>query len=289
MEEREKVSLKAVRIAMSTNIFLAAVKVVLGIIGDSIALIGDGLDTTVDVVKNIIVYKGTQIAAQPPDMEHPYGHGGAETISSSIIGVSVVFAGILLITQAIGRFGQTQAMDTLMIIGASISIIGKVFLSTYMNSVGKKVNNFALIANAKDYFGDVLASVAVLVGGIVIRFTGKTYFDSIASLFVAFFIMYMGIDILKPAVSEMMEENAPEIVSQVKEIITEFKDVYNPHHIRVRKLGSDYFIDIHIEFMPDMPIIRVHDIATSIEEEIKKRIQNVKEVIIHPEPYTKTS
>lgn len=289
MEEREKVSLGAVRVAMGTNIVLAIIKVVLGIIGDSIALIGDGLDTTVDVVKNIIVYKGTQIAAQPPDAEHPYGHGGAETISSSIIGVSVVFAGILLITQAIGRFGKTQAMDTLMIIGASISIVGKIFLSKYMNSVGKKVNNFALIANAKDYLGDVLASVAVLVGGIIIMFTGKTYFDSIASLFVSFFVMYMGIDILRPAVSEMMETNAPEIVSQVEDIITGFKDVYNPHQIRVRKLGSDYFIDVHIEFIPDMPIIKVHDIATKVEEEIKTKVPNVKEVIIHPEPYTKTS
>ncbi|HEM55551.1 MAG TPA: hypothetical protein ENO30_02175, partial [Thermodesulfobium narugense] len=81
MDERTHSGLTAVKIAMAVNTFLAILKVLLGVIANSIALIGDGLDTTVDVVKNIIVYKGTQIASRPPDFDHPYGHGRAETIS----------------------------------------------------------------------------------------------------------------------------------------------------------------------------------------------------------------
>ena len=284
MEERTRIGLKSVRIAMAVNTFLAILKVVLGIVANSIALIGDGLDTTVDVVKNIIVYKGTEIAARPPDSEHPYGHGRAETISSSIIGVSVVLAGAFVMYEAIARFGKTEAQDLLMMIGASVSIIGKIFLSVYMSIVGKRTSNQALIANAKDYFGDILSSISVLLGGVLIRLTHKSYFDSIASLIVALIIIYMGYDILKPAVSEIMEETDENVAKEVEKIINEFDNICNPHQIRVRKLGSYYVVDLHLEFPKNMTVEEAHSIATIIEKRVKESVENLKEVIIHIEP-----
>lgn len=287
MDERAKKGLKAVRIAMLINTILAILKVLLGIIANSIALVGDGLDTTVDVVKNIIVYKGTQIAARPPDDEHPYGHGRAETISSSIIGVSVVLAGAFVMYEGIARFGKTEALDNLMIIGASISIIGKIFLSSYMGIVGKRISNDALIANAKDYFGDILSSLSVLTGGLLIRFTGKSFFDSIASIVVALVIIYMGYDILKPAVSEIMEKTDEDIAKEVEKVILDFDLICNPHNIRVRKLGSYYVIDLHLEFPKDMSVLKAHTVASEIEEKIKENLKSVSEVIIHIEPCEK--
>ncbi|BAL80151.1 cation diffusion facilitator family transporter [Caldisericum exile] len=287
MDERTHTGLRAVKIAMAVNTFLAVLKVLLGFIANSIALIGDGLDTTIDVVKNVIVYKGTQIASRPPDFDHPYGHGRAETISSSIIGVSVALAGAFVMYEAIIRFGKTEALDTLMMIGASISIAGKIFLSAYMNIVGKRISNQALIANAKDYFGDILSSISVLLGAILIRFTGKSYFDSIASFFVAIIIIYMGFDILKPAISEIMEETDESVAKEVENIISSFESVCNPHQIRVRKLGSYYVVDLHLEFPEDMCVGEAHSIATEIEDTIKKSIKGITEVIIHIEPCNK--
>jgi len=181
VEEREIKALNVVKTAMFVNATLAIVKIALGIIGKSIALISDGLDTTVDVVKNIIVYKGVEIAGRPQDKDHPYGHGRAETISTGIIGVSVIFAGFFIIFEAISKFGKTDVTATLMILGSSVSIIGKIILSSYMLTVGKRTSNQPLLASAKDYFGDILASAAVLFGGLLIRVTQKSYFDSIAS------------------------------------------------------------------------------------------------------------
>ena len=284
MEERTRIGLNAVRIAMAVNIFLAILKVLLGIFANSIALIGDGLDTTVDVVKNMIVYKGTEIAARPPDSEHPYGHGRAETISSSIIGVSVALAGAFVMYEAIARFGKTEAQDLLMMIGASVSILGKIFLSAYMSIVGKKTSNQALIANAKDYFGDILSSISVLLGGILIRVTNKSYFDSIASIFVALIIIYMGYDILKPAVSEIMEATDENVAREVEKIINDFDNICNPHQIRVRKLGSYYVVDLHLEFPQDMSVEDAHKIATEVEKKVKEQLNGVLEVIIHIEP-----
>jgi len=284
VEERTRIGLNAVRIAMAVNIFLAILKVLLGIFANSIALIGDGLDTTVDVVKNMIVYKGTEIAARPPDSEHPYGHGRAETISSSIIGVSVALAGAFVMYEAIARFGKTEAQDLLMMIGASVSILGKIFLSAYMSIVGKKTSNQALIANAKDYFGDILSSISVLLGGILIRVTNKSYFDSIASIFVALIIIYMGYDILKPAVSEIMEATDENVAREVEKIINDFDNICNPHQIRVRKLGSYYVVDLHLEFPQDMSVEDAHKIATEVEKKVKEQLNGVLEVIIHIEP-----
>ena len=285
MEKREKVAFHAIKVALFWNIILALTKVLLGIFAQSIALIGDGIDTSVDVVKNLIALRGIKIAAIPPDKEHPYGHGRAETISSSIIGVSVIFAGILVAMEAINRFGETNAIDTLMFIGAGISIIGKIFLSSYMYIVGKRILSNLLIANAKDYFGDIISSLAVLVGAFLIHITGKVYFDSIASLAVASIIIYIGAGILKPELNEIMEkQDNPEIIKKVKETVSGFQFVYNPHKIRVRKLGTYYIVDMHLEFPKDMSVKEAHKIATSIEDKIKKEINSVEEVIVHIEP-----
>ncbi|MEF3245075.1 MAG: cation diffusion facilitator family transporter [Caldisericaceae bacterium] len=287
MAERETRALKAIRIAMLVNTLIALIKVVLGVFGNSISLISDGIDTTIDIVKNIIVYKGTEIASRPPDSGHPYGHGRAETISSSIIGISVILAGFFIIFEGISKFNKTEAIESLMIIGASISIIGKIFLSSYMSVVGKNTSNEALIANAKDYFGDILASSSVLIGGLLIRITNKAFFDSIASFFVSGAIIYMGFDILKPAVIEIMETSDENIAQKVEDKIKGFDMICNPHQIRVRKLGSYYIVDLHIELPKDMSVFESHRIATEIENKVKNSIDSIYEVVIHIEPCLK--
>ncbi len=286
MEERTIKSLKAVKVGIAGNIMLAIFKVVLGILAHSIALISDGVDTAIDVVKSFIVYRGIKIAGEPPDSSHPYGHGRAETIASNIIGISVIFAGILIIIQSIATFGKTNALETLMLIGAGTSIIGKIILSTYMSQVGKKFSNQALLADAKDYLGDVFASSAVVVGALLIMFTGKTFFDGIASIMVALIIMYMGYKVLQPGLQEIMEEqDNPEIVEKIEQIVNEFPKAINPHLIRMSKLGSYYIVDMHLEFPGSMSIEESHRIVNMIEKEIKSKIPEVQDITIHVEPF----
>ncbi len=285
MEERTKTSIKAIKVALAGNIVLALLKVSLGIIAKSIALISDGLDTTVDIVKTFVVYKGTKIASVPADINHPYGHGRAETVSSSIIGMSVVFAGVLVMIQSITNFGKTNAVDAIMFIGASISIIGKIFLSWYMAVIGKRVSNEAILANARDYLGDVFSSFAVVIGALLIRITGKVYFDNVASIAVAIIIIYMGFEILRPAVKEVMEEqDSPELIEKVEKIVSLCTKAENPHQIRIRKLGPYYIVDMHIEFPEDMSVKEAHKVVSNLENKIKEKVKEISEVIIHIEP-----
>lgn len=285
MEDRLRIGTNALRVAISGNIFLALIKVSLGIIGHSIALISDGVDTTIDIAKNAIAFRGTKIAAQPADKLHPYGHGRAETITSSIIGISVLFAGIVVLVQSIQNFGKTNAQDMLMFIGAIVSITGKILLSVYMIKIGKSISNSAIIANAKDYLGDVLSSMAVLIGALLIRITGKVYYDSIASMIVSIVIMYMGYEILKPSVREMMEEqDNPDIIKKVEDIVSKCAKADNPHKIRTSRLGSYYIVDMHIEFPENMSVKEAHEVVDELERKIKEGVQEVHEVIIHIEP-----
>lgn len=285
MEERTAKSIKAVKIGIAGNVMLALFKVLLGIFAHSIALISDGIDTSIDVAKSFIVYKGIKIAAEPPDSAHPYGHGRAETIASNLIGTSVIFAGILIIVESLLTFGKTNAVDILMLTGAGTSIVGKIILSTYMSRVGKKFSNQALLADAKDYLGDVLASSAVVIGSILIMATGKKYFDSIASIAVAIIISYMGLKVLQPGFQEIMEEqNNPEITKKIEDIVKKFSKPVNPHLIRMRRLGSYYIVDMHLEFPGSMTIEESHMIVSTIEKEIKTEIPEVQDITIHIEP-----
>lgn len=285
MDDRTNNSIKAVKVSIAGNVFLALFKLTLGIFAHSIALISDGLDTAVDIVKVFVVFRGINIAAKPADNLHPYGHGRAETIASSIIGVSVIFAGLLIIIQSIQSFGKTNALDTLMFIGAGASIAGKVFLSKYMMTVGKKLSNQAITANAKDYLGDVFSSTAVVIGALLIRLTGRKYFDSIASIVVALIIIYMGYKIIEGGAKEMMEEqDNPEIMEKVENIVNECTNAKNPHLIRMRRLGSYYIVDMHIEFPENMSVKESHDIVNSLEHRIREQLPEVQEVVVHIEP-----
>lgn len=284
MEERTQKSLKAVKIGIYGNAVLAVFKILLGIVSGSIALISDGVDTTMDVAKSILVYQGIRVAGRPPDTEHPYGHGRAETIVANIVGISVIFAGFLIVQESFVDFGHHNVIALIMIVGASVSIVGKFFLSYYMFRMGKRFSNQAVIADAKDYMSDVFASVAVLVGGVLVLLTGMTIFDPIASIAVAVLIVWMGIDVIKAGIPELMEKQDPKMTAVIEKIVKQQEYVFNPHLIRVRKLGSYYIVDMHVEIPGKMRLQHVHSIMTSIEDEIKKDLPDVKEVTIHAEP-----
>ncbi len=284
MEERTKKSLRAVKIGIYGNAILAVFKILLGVVSGSIALISDGVDTTMDVAKSILVYQSIRVAGRPPDAEHPYGHGRAETIVANIVGISVIFAGFLIAQESFADFGHHDVIAMIMIVGASVSIVGKFFLSFYMFKTGKKFSNQAVTADAKDYMSDVFASVAVLVGGLLVLLTGMTIFDPIASIVVAILIVWMGIDVIKTGIPELMEKQDPAMTAIIEKIVKQQEYVFNPHLVRVRKLGSYYIVDMHVEIPGKMRLQHVHEIMTSIEDNIKKELPDVKEVTIHAEP-----
>ncbi len=285
METRTEQSLKAVKIGIYGNVALALFKMTVGVFALSVALIADGVDTISDVVKSVFVYRAIKMASLPPSPEYPYGYGRAETVVTNMVGMSVVFAAILIFMESIKDFGRSDAIGYLMMIGAAVSIVGKVGLSLYMFQVGKNYSNQAVLANAKDYLSDVFSSAAVLTGGVLIRFTNNTNFDPVASVFVSVLIGYMGVEIVKSSVPEIMEKKeAPEIIEGIDDIVKETPYAFHPHLVRIRKLGPYYLVDMHVELPGKMSLKKSHEVVTHIEKQIKVRFPQVKDVIIHSEP-----
>ncbi len=284
-EARTLQSLKAIKIGIYGNIVLALLKIALGILGLSISLIADGIDTIADVVKSIFVYRAVKISSRPPSREYPYGYGRAETIITNIVGMSVIFAGILIFIESAGDFHKSQAIGMLMIVGAVISILGKIALSAYMFKIAKKFNNQALLANAKDYLSDVFASVAVLVGGLLVALTRISYFDPLASIVVSGIIGYMGFEIVKSGIPEIMEKNEnSKMIEEIYKIVKDTPYTFHPHKIRIRKLGPYYLVDMHVELPGQISLKKAHEITTYIEKKVKEELKDVREIIIHEEP-----
>ncbi|WP_456400924.1 cation diffusion facilitator family transporter [Mesoaciditoga sp.] len=284
-EVRTLQSLKAIKIGIYGNIVLALLKITLGIFGLSISLIADGVDTISDVVKSIFVYRAVEISSRPPSREYPYGYGRAETVITNIVGMSVIFAGILIFIESVGDFHKSQAIGMLMIVGAVISILGKIALSAYMFKIAKKFNNQALLANAKDYLSDVFASGAVLVGGLLVAFTHISYFDPLASIVVSGIIGYMGFEIVKSGIPEIMEKNEnSKMIEEIYRIIKDTPYTFHPHKIRIRKLGPYYLVDMHVELPGQISLKKAHEITTQIEKKVKEKLKDVREIIIHEEP-----
>ena len=285
MEIRTEQSLKAVKIGIYGNVVLALFKIAVGVLALSVALIADGVDTVSDVVKSIFVYRAIKMASLPPSSEYPYGYGRAETVVTNMVGMSVVFAAILIFMESIKDFGKSDAIGYLMVIGATVSIVGKVGLSLYMFRVGKSYSNQAVLANAKDYLSDVFSSAAVLIGGVLIRFTNNTNFDPFASIFVSVLIGYMGVEIVKASIPEIMEKKeAPEIIEGIDIVVKETPYAFHPHLVRIRKLGPYYLVDMHVELPGKMSLKKSHEVVTHIEKQIKVHFPQVKDVIIHSEP-----
>ena len=283
--DRTYQSLKVVKIGIYGNIILAIFKIVLGIFSFSFALIADGIDTTSDVVKSMLVFRAVKIASKPPSSDYPYGYGRAETIVTSVVGTSVLFTAILIFIEAIKGIEKPEVIGSLMVIGALVSILGKIVLSFYTFHVGKKFSSQVLLANAKDYLSDVFASGAVLIGGVLILLTHDPIFDPLASIIVSGIIGFIGVEIVKSSIPEIMEkESSPEMVNAVDRIVKEIPYAFHPHLVRIRKLGPYYLVDMHVELPGEMSLKKSHEIVTSIENHIKRQLPNVKEVIIHAEP-----
>ncbi len=285
MEERTQNSLSAIKVGIYGNVVLAIFKIVLGIVGLSVALIADGGDTVADVVKSFFIYRAVKLSSRPPTEEYPYGYGRAETIITNIVGMSVIFAGLLIFMEALGKFGATHPLGFVMVIGASISIAGKFILSFYMFVAATRYSNQALLANAKDYLSDVFASVAVLVGGILVMTTHISYFDALASMVVAGLIAYMGVEIVKSGIPEIMEKNENmKMLDEIVKLVKETPYVFRPHKVRIRKLGPYYLVDMHLELPGKMSLKKAHETVTYVEKVIKEKFPQIKEVTVHAEP-----
>jgi len=297
MQPREKDIYKVTIIGSAVNALLVAIKFLAGIVGRSSALVADAVHSLTDFITDIIVLIFVRISGKPRDEQHGYGHGKFETLATLIIGVILFFSGIGLLVNSIRLIvasiegAELPQPSPATFIVALISIIAKEILYRYTVRESKRLNSDALKANAWHHRSDALSSIGTLVGISGAMFLGQRWriLDPIAAGVVSCFIVKAGIDIIRPAVDQLLEGSlSKEETEEIAEIIKSVNGVCGFHNLRSRKVGNDIAIDVHVKMDGNMTLCEAHDIASLIEEEIRKRFGQSSMVYIHMEPVTKT-
>lgn len=271
------------------NAAMAVLKLATGFVTNSFAVVGDGIDSSTDVIISIIALFSTYVSRKPPDKIHTFGHKRAETIGTKLLSFIILFAGIQLFSSSIGKIisgGEQSVPNIVTVLIVIMSIIGKLLLSAINFKIGKKIGSDLVIANAKNMRNDIFTSTGVLLGLIFTIFLKLPILDPIIAMLVALWILKTGVEIFLETSSELMDGIKDKtIYNKIFDIIKLFDKVQNPHRVRVRKLGNYHIIDMDIEVSPEITVKEAHDIATAIEVEFKDKIENIYDIMIHTEPY----
>ncbi|MDC7224791.1 MAG: cation diffusion facilitator family transporter [Spirochaetales bacterium] len=292
MTEKERERAKIIRNASLLGIFgnalLALVKISAGLLSHSLALIGDGIDSSADIVTSLISLYAARIMAEPPDREHPWGHGRAETIATRLIGFSIFSAGFQLLLST-GRHLFSDEIFPLpgkpALYASLFSILLKSGLAIYKTVLGNRLDSSLLKADGKNMKNDVFLSLGVLGGIILSLITGTPIFDKIIALLLSFYIMGSAVNIFRESGTELMDGlDDPDIYSRLFEAVKAVPGASNPHRCRIRKINTLYDIDLDIEVDGNILLTEAHQIAHEVEEAIRSRIPKIFDIMVHVEP-----
>lgn len=290
---REKEIYKVTLIGSAGNAALVIFKFIAGILGHSSAMIADAVHSLSDFVTDLLVLVFVSISAKPQDQSHDYGHGKFETIASLFIGLALVGAAIGIVVSGASKFiawwggEQLEAPGWIAFWAAILSILIKELLYQYTARCGRQLDSQVMIANAWHHRSDALSSIGAAIGiGLAILLGQRwTVFDPVASIVVGLMLIKVAYELLKVSIGELTEQSLPEETEQeIEQIIQSFADVYEPHNLRTRRIGSRIAIEAHVRMDGQLPLSTVHERATTIERKLKERFGSKTHVTLHMEP-----
>jgi cation diffusion facilitator family transporter len=274
-------------LALLGNLILSALKIVLGIRAGSLAVLGDGIDSGVDVMIAVMSLIVARVISRPADEEHPWGHGRAETVATTLLACTLFFAGGQLVLNSAQTliFREASALPEMGALAATvISIAGKLLLAWSQYALGKKAGSSMLKANAKNMAADVLISVTVLAGLVLTLLLDIGAIDRIAAILVGLWVIRGSVEIFLEANAELMDSAGREYYAAVFDAVRSVPGAGSPHRTRMRRIAGLWDIDIDIEVAPDLSVREAHRIASRVEHEIKRRVEGVYDIMVHVEP-----
>ncbi len=277
----------AAKLSITSVSLLIILKVVASILTGSISIRADAIHSALDLIAAVTTFIGVRISGRPADERHPFGHGKAENISSTVVaGLIFAAAGIIIYT-AINRLivkAPLESIGTGIYITAAAIVIN-ILISRYLSKVARYTDSLALAADARHLFSDVLSSVAVLIGLIIVRLTGLNILDPIFALLVALFILKVGYDTLRKSFGGLVDVRLPKTEeSKIKSCIIEhYSEVVGFHKLRTRKAGSQRYIDLHLVMPKNASVDEAHRMCDHLEQDIENMLHHTS-VTIHVEP-----
>lgn len=272
-------------VGIALNILLFAGKIIAGTISGSVAVTADAFNNLSDAGSSIISLIGFRLASQKPDPHHPFGHGRFEYIASLIISIIIILMGFELGKSSFEKIIAPQAVEysavTFAVLGASVLV--KLYMFFYNNSVGKKIDSATMRATAMDSISDAVSTGAVLISAVIAMFTNLAL-DGWMGLVVAVFIMVTGFKSAKETIDSLLgTPPSPEFVKQIEDMALQYDDIIGVHDMIVHNYGPGRtFVSLHAEVPSDGDIVAIHDTVDNAEREIAKELGCL--VTIHMDP-----
>lgn len=266
------------------NLLVLAIKVGIGVRAGSLSVLGDALHASVDALNNIVFITLTAFASQAPDDEHPYGHGKFEVVGALGIVVFLSVACFELLKSAIERLVKGHAAPVLTqtdILLLLVSLVANIWVAWYEARRGRELDSPLLMADSAHTKGDVLITVGVIAGALLVR-AGYDMADPIIALVVVALVARIGYQIVRGALPILVDERArsPEEIRQAAQAVTGVESAYA---IRSRSSAGVTFADVTIGVAGSLPVARAHEIADAVEDRLRRELR-VDEVVVHIEP-----
>lgn len=282
---------KVMSVSIITNTFLSLIKIIIGFICKSSALLADGVHSFSDLLTDFFAIIGNIMAKKPADEKHPYGHGKIEYLTSIGISIVVIILGLTIINNSMH---SKVVMSSLIVsIVSLITITLKYLLSEYIIRKGKKLENNILIASGKESRADVISSLVVFISAILSVFSKYIevfkYSDKIAGIIVGILIIRTGFLILKENISIILgeQEIKGETLNKIRKIILNNKDIKTIDELIILKFGHCYKVSMEVSMNPDLTLLECHTIVDKLEKKLKKEVEKIEYITVHVNPYHK--
>lgn len=283
---RERYSVLAGILGIICNLVLVVIKLTVGIVVGSIAVMSDGLNNLSDMGSSVVALIGAKLSSKRPDRDHPYGHGRSEYIAALIVAFIIIIVGFETLTTSFGKvlhpekisFGAVPAV----ILTASCLI--KLWMWRYNAYIGRKINSSVLLAASKDSLNDMISTLAVIVAMTLGGFAENFPMDGCLGILVSLLILKAGYGVAKETVSMLLgRQPDPALVDRINRIITENNEIIGVHDLLVHDYGPGRIVaSVHAEVPDNAPIITVHEVIDSLEKKITEELGVV--MVIHMDP-----
>ncbi|HIL04253.1 MAG TPA: cation transporter [Candidatus Thioglobus autotrophicus] len=285
-QDRTKASQKVTLVGAVIDFLLAIFKIIAGVIGNSGALIADGIHSFSDLLSDGVVWYAAKHSAEEADEEHPYGHERFETVATLGLAIILAIIGTGIIFDAFIRLSSPGELShsALLLSAAALSIFSKEALYWYTLKVAKTYKSEMLKANAWHHRSDALSSIVVFVG-ILGGLNGYLYLDSIAAIVVGLMVIYIAWELGTGATKELVDTSIDAAqVEQLRNAIGMISGVNSVHSLRTRKIGHTISADVHVQVDPFLSVSEGHIISVSVERVARECLENLTDVTVHIDP-----
>ena len=268
------------------NTVLAIVKIMSGLLGNTYALIADGVESLLDIFGSLVVWFGLRVAAEPPDEEHPYGHGKAEVVASIVVAIVILAAAFGLAVQSIREIRTPHQMPAPFTLGVLVVVIVvKEVLFRKVSRAGIAIGSGAVQTDAWHHRADAITSALAFVGIALALWLKYPAADDWAALVASVIIGWNGIQFFRAALHEAMD-TAPSkaMEDEIRGIAAAVPGVSALDICRIRKMGLDYYVDIHVGVLPELSVREGHRIAHAVRKAVRANRREIADVLVHIEP-----